>query len=593
MKKHFIYFGKLISCIACALILATTSYTKACAAGWAHDGSGWWYDNGDNTYPADSWLLVDGQWYFFNGAGYMCTGWIESAGQWYFCDESGAMISGWREVERNWYWFDQSGAMATDWRKIDGEWYYFDADGAMATNRSMDGGWIDDSGVWNEDEGEYEEESEYEEENSKNNEQTDSSDNETVKETEETAEAVDDSNLSNDENETIQDTNIAVSQNQTMASTLSISDWMEVENEYEMGTTIPITGVISSNYDITYVKLTYHPEYMLTEDYEREFTPNSKTFDLSAVDLSDFDTARIGNTLYNNRFELEARDASGKRIEAKTDYFKIVVTQDTIIDDSDFIKPDDELMQGTDYRIEGVIRSNYPITKVACKLRSKKDGDVILSRISHPNSKEVDLWEEVGSQVDFSKLDPEPYQLVITVDSGDKNIYSIINKRIEIKKAPEIILYSINAGFYDTDDGHQVRTDMDRHFSERILRNADERIVYNYNSVVRPYVLFSSEKSDYEENLRINFVYAHSFGQVTDVDKEKGVVTIRHENGMKTRYSNLDPKNLHVGKGGWVDENTVVGEITKNNPKRLKVELFDKNGGAMDITPYLNADLPE
>ena len=583
MKKGILYFGKFISCLACSFMLVTASDTEVCAAGWAHDGSGWWYDNGDNTYPSNSWLLVDGQWYFFNGAGYMCTGWIESVGQWYFCDESGAMISGWKDVDGQWYWFDQSGAMATDWREIDGEWYYFDADGTMATNRAIDGGWLDDSGAWHKDESN-------DDEDSRNYEQADSRDIEVAKDT---GEAAQNSISSNIKNTTVQDKNKTASQNQTTESTLSISNWMRVKNEYEMGTTIPITGVISSNYDITYVKLTYHPEYMLTEDYEREFTPNSKTFDLSAVDLSDFDTARIGNTLYNNRFELEARDASGKRIEAKTDYFKIVVTQDTIIDDSDFIKPDDEMMEGTDYRIEGVIRSNYPFTKVACSLRSKKDGDVIFSRISHPNSKEVDLWEEVGSQVDFSKLDPEPYQLVITVDSGDKNIYSIINKRIEIKKAPETILYSINAGFYDTDDGHQVRTDMDRHFSERILRNADERIVYNYNSVVRPYVLFSSEKSDYEENLRINFVYAHSFGQVTDVDKEKGVVTIRHENGMKTRYSNLDPKNLHVGKGGWVDENTVVGEITKNNPKRLKVELFDKNGGAMDITPYLNADLPE
>ena len=34
---------------------------------------------------------------------------------------------------------------------------------------------------------------------------------------------------------------------------------------------------------------------------------------------------------------------------------------------------------------------------------------------------------------------------------------------------------------------------------------------------------------------------------------------------------------------------TETWTITKNNPKRLKVELFDKNGEAMDITPYLNA----
>jgi hypothetical protein len=41
----------LISIAACATVLA---------GAWKQNAAGWWYDNGDGTYPADKWEWLDG-----------------------------------------------------------------------------------------------------------------------------------------------------------------------------------------------------------------------------------------------------------------------------------------------------------------------------------------------------------------------------------------------------------------------------------------------------------------------------------------------------------------------------------------------------
>lgn len=62
---------------------------------WKQDSAGWWYLNGDGSWPAKSWQSIDGQWYFFNEAGYMASGWILWNGKYYYCDtQSGRMLTG-------------------------------------------------------------------------------------------------------------------------------------------------------------------------------------------------------------------------------------------------------------------------------------------------------------------------------------------------------------------------------------------------------------------------------------------------------------------------------------------------------------------
>ena len=109
---------------------------------WVHSAGGWWWRNGDGTYPTSSWKNIDGSWYWFNASGYMATGWQKISGSWYYFNGSGSMATGWRNIGGAWYLFDDSGIMLTGWQQVGGSWYYLNASGSMAT------GWLKLGGSW-------------------------------------------------------------------------------------------------------------------------------------------------------------------------------------------------------------------------------------------------------------------------------------------------------------------------------------------------------------------------------------------------------------------------------------------------------------
>ena len=109
---------------------------------WKKDGTGWWYDYGNGSYPANKWELINGKWYHFDAKGYMQTGWIKENDIWYYLDDSGAMVTGWKFINKKWYYFNASGAMQIGWQKVDGKWYYLAGSGEMLT------GWIKDQDNW-------------------------------------------------------------------------------------------------------------------------------------------------------------------------------------------------------------------------------------------------------------------------------------------------------------------------------------------------------------------------------------------------------------------------------------------------------------
>lgn len=111
-------------------------------AKWMSDSRGWWYSNGDDTYPSSCWKEIDGSFYYFDASGYMKTGWVSDGGKWYYCNGSGAMQTGWQVIGGAWYWFDVDGEMATGWRIVDGAYYLFAGSGAMQT------GWQQSGGAW-------------------------------------------------------------------------------------------------------------------------------------------------------------------------------------------------------------------------------------------------------------------------------------------------------------------------------------------------------------------------------------------------------------------------------------------------------------
>ena len=115
----------------------TKSY-KPVAQQWMQNGTGWWYQHEDGSYPKNCWERIDGRLYSFDGNGYMRSGgWYQENGTWYYLEGSGAAKEGWLLLGDTWYYLQPgTGRMQTGWYQVGGAWYYSDGSGAM-----FGGGW--------------------------------------------------------------------------------------------------------------------------------------------------------------------------------------------------------------------------------------------------------------------------------------------------------------------------------------------------------------------------------------------------------------------------------------------------------------------
>ena len=90
-----------------AALCAAMSMT-AFAGQWQQDGTGYWWQDDDGSYPTNTWRWLDGKWYYLNA----------------------------------------DGSMATGWKFVDGKWYYLQSDGSMAVNTWIDGYYLNGSGTY-------------------------------------------------------------------------------------------------------------------------------------------------------------------------------------------------------------------------------------------------------------------------------------------------------------------------------------------------------------------------------------------------------------------------------------------------------------
>jgi len=163
-KKGLSKFLSNILTIGIIITLLSVPGLDSYAGEWKENGTGWWYEEADGSYPSESWKQLDGIWYYFNAAGYMETGWREINGVYYYFDSQGAMASdkwigdyyvdssgawtetsgstGWVMKGGKWYYYNEDGSAATGWMKSGRDWYYLEADGGVHT------GWLSDGGDW-------------------------------------------------------------------------------------------------------------------------------------------------------------------------------------------------------------------------------------------------------------------------------------------------------------------------------------------------------------------------------------------------------------------------------------------------------------
>lgn len=57
--------------VLAALALSSMMSISAYAGEWKQDNTGWWYQNDDGSYPANTWQEIDGKQYYFGNDGYM------------------------------------------------------------------------------------------------------------------------------------------------------------------------------------------------------------------------------------------------------------------------------------------------------------------------------------------------------------------------------------------------------------------------------------------------------------------------------------------------------------------------------------------
>lgn len=101
MKKLRNIMLTFVAVLSLFLINATGA-----SAEWKQDSTGWWYSQG--SFFETGWSSIGGQWYYFDSNGYMKTGWLNDSGS----------------------------------------WYYLKADGRMAHDCTIDGCYINSSGIW-------------------------------------------------------------------------------------------------------------------------------------------------------------------------------------------------------------------------------------------------------------------------------------------------------------------------------------------------------------------------------------------------------------------------------------------------------------
>lgn len=124
---------KKLRIMAATLALTTLTSMSAYAGTWQKNAQGWWYDNGDGTWPASTWQWIDGnndgiaECYYFDTNGYCMTGTITPDA--YIVNADGAWTIGGHVQTKNLY---SENTVAADFPKLDGlyhdtNWndYYF------------------------------------------------------------------------------------------------------------------------------------------------------------------------------------------------------------------------------------------------------------------------------------------------------------------------------------------------------------------------------------------------------------------------------------------------------------------------------------
>ena len=526
--------------IAVAVLAGTLSLActvPAFADQWRKDNRGWWYQLNDGSYPQSSWKQINGKWYYFESDGYMKTGWLQDASGWYYLGSDGGMCTGWVQV--------------------DNSWYYFDRNGRMAQNTWVNGYWLDDDGEWQPD---------YEPDATGN----DWKKTETQTQTYETQTAANKAA----ENKVVQ----------SGTGSVTITGHQSMEGTYDVGTSVPMIGIItSSDRVIKSVTVDLKTVYLGDHHQKKTYEVNTNTVDLSTLDLGELDTRYLTMSGAGYSYTVNITYQSGETKEIFKEYFKMKYERKATYSMENYIALPERVMEGTDYRVNGVIQANYPISSIWVSIKQISSGKETICENPQPFTYSYDL-SDIADKFDFSSLEEGTYNYTIRVYIGAQ-AKTICNQDFKVQKdySKTATVYTVNSSFDIRDDGSMLITNGSRPFYEKVIGNAASRMNEGYrNGHKYVKILWKKDKSD----VRTNHVYAHSFGKVVSVEED--TVTIQYGNGYQTKYEGLKTDEIYVKAGDYVDENTTVGVIPEN--KSVTIYLYNNAGEELNIKDYLDYD---
>ncbi|MCD8084319.1 MAG: hypothetical protein LUE86_12640 [Clostridiales bacterium] len=136
--------------VASPIVDFTESAVQGITGGiWRNYLNGSKYQDQDGEYLGAGWNLIQGSWYLMDEEGYRLTGFQTVDGEtYYLSDDDGRLATGWFVWNENWYYSDDDGKVQTGWiMDLPGKYYYLNEDGTLATNTTVDGYYVNDSGL--------------------------------------------------------------------------------------------------------------------------------------------------------------------------------------------------------------------------------------------------------------------------------------------------------------------------------------------------------------------------------------------------------------------------------------------------------------
>jgi len=101
---------------------------------WKQSQVYWWYDLGNEKYPSNQWMYIEGEYYYFNKEGYaLSKQWYKEKEEWYYFLDNCSMARGqWIIENGKYYYMLPNGKMAKEDVYVDGKWYTIKPNGERA-----------------------------------------------------------------------------------------------------------------------------------------------------------------------------------------------------------------------------------------------------------------------------------------------------------------------------------------------------------------------------------------------------------------------------------------------------------------------------